>query len=396
MYTSTSTTSTTTQIPIVPRIAPPATPPEPDDKISETKHSDKYNFDIVIATEGKYSGFSQHFSREGEYPSHQQTTMILKYVVGTCLENDILHPSLSKLSKQQVFLDVGANSGFFGLVALSLGCRTIFVEFEPELASRLKRSVTLPSNNFQNSATIINQAISNTAGNIAHVKRLDWGGLTYMKEEKVNQNTISATMNKDESTTTTISTILSNRVKYDDGALVAIKIDVEGAEIKALQGALPLLRKLWLQQESEKKQDNAGQQKTILPDITCEIGPLTRWEKQGQTMEDAVKLLKELVNDLNYRLFLLRDPWHHETFDTFYHQKYKRSDKYGSFWIGSKKNVINKEYAKVFTMSNDIGEVLEITDPERLVVELFTKENDFNIWLSHRDLANELVPKKAV
>ena len=59
-------------------------------------------------------------------------------------------------------------------------------------------------------------------------------------------------MNKDESTTTTISTILSNRVKYDDGALVAIKIDVEGAELKALQGALPLLRKLWLQQEIKR------------------------------------------------------------------------------------------------------------------------------------------------
>ena len=43
-------------------------------------------------------------------------------------------------------------------------------------------------------------------------------------------------------------------------------------------------------------------------------------------------------------------------------------------------------------MSHDVGHVLEIKKnlEDKLVHELFSQKNDFNIWLSNRDLTNEL------
>ena len=213
----------------------------------------------VIAKRGKFSGFGVHLTEKGTYSSHQQTTNILRWVIGDsdCANNKY------RTTRKNLFLDVGANSGFFGLLALASGCRAAIIEFEPELASRLKRAINI--NSFQHNAVVINQAISNQAGKIAQIKRGSWGGLTYMKEENVKIFDMDSLDSHNQARTTTITEIMNKRSRYDDGDLIAIKIDVEGAELKALQGALPLLRRL-----HAKDVD-------LLPDIVCEIGPLSRW-----------------------------------------------------------------------------------------------------------------------
>ena len=336
-------------------ISPPPTPDEPDDGKSMLHHSAAYNFDLVIASKGKFSGFAIHMSKQGTYTSHQQTTDILRWALGDCRDqwND---GKLAYIRKRRLFLDVGANSGFFGLIALSLGCRAAMVEMEPTLVKRMRRSVNL--NHFQDSATVIHRAISNTANNVVQLKRMQWGGLTYMREKEYEH----IIRNKEnQALTTTISAIIQERSqKYNDGELAAIKIDVEGAELKALQGALPLLQQLHVEGK-------------MLPDIICEIGPLKRWRLQQQGIDEAIEVLQSLMN-FKYRLFLLHDPWPWPHFQS----------------VAPLANIMRQSWTKKYTMKHDIGEVLEIFSTAKLVKTLFTTQSDFNIWLSHRDLSHEL------
>ena len=203
----------------------------------------------------------------GKYSTHQQTTNVLAWAMGNC--KDDATSTTTAEGRTRLLLDVGSNSGFFGMFAMSRGCRSVLVEFEPDLAKRLRRAAFL--NGFSDGrASIVHAAISNIEGNVASVRRGSWGGLTYMKETKGAGGGGAGGQDQEESQdqiqTTTISAIMRRRAMYDDGTLAAIKIDVEGAELKALQGALPYLMKL-------REQDPH----VILPEITCEIGPLSRW-----------------------------------------------------------------------------------------------------------------------
>lgn len=84
-------------------------------------------------------------------------------------------------------------------------------------------------------------------------------------------------------------------------------------------------------------------------------------------------MLKALTG-MGYRLFLLHDPW-------------------SNFHEVNVLNIIQKKkYTKRYRMSHDVGHVLEIKKnlEDKLVHELFSQKNDFNIWLSNRDLTNEL------
>ena len=162
---------------------------------------------------------------------------------------------------------------------------------------------------------------------------------------------------------------MNKRKLYNDGRLTAIKVDVEGAELKALQGAIPLLKRLY-----EESQHRVG----FLPDITCEIGPVKRWREQGQTANDAIELL-EMFKTMNYRLFLLHDPWPNFDETPMILKKFLR-----------------KSYVKkYFVKDGDIGNVMEIQNgaEKNLVNDLFRDRFDFNIWLSQRDLNNILISK---
>ena len=202
----------------------------------------------------------------GKYSTHQQTTNVLAWAMGNCKDDAVSTTTAG--GRTRLLLDVGSNSGFFGMFAMSRGCRSVLVEFEPELAKRLRRAAFL--NGFSDGrASIVHAAISNKEGNVASVRRGSWGGLTYMKEikgagggqDQDQDQDQDQEDSQDQIQTTTISAIMRRRAMYDDGMLAAIKIDVEGAELKALQGALPYLMKL-------REQDPHA----ILPDITCEIG----------------------------------------------------------------------------------------------------------------------------
>lgn len=132
------------------------------------------------------------------------------------------------LPECDAFVDVGANTGFFTLLATSEGVRTISIEPHPYNFDLLLRNVYL---NEISIAELYHGALSRSVGVFplygggqgASLHR-GWGGI------KSTYQTLVAT--------TTLSNILNSRFRQKR---LLVKIDVEGAEYDVLQGGKSLL-----------------------------------------------------------------------------------------------------------------------------------------------------------
>lgn len=69
-----------------------------------------------------------------------------------------------ELSSNHVFVDVGANVGYYTLFAASLGCRVVAYEPQSGLAERVHAAVTL--NDWTESVNVVNAAIGSTRGRL--------------------------------------------------------------------------------------------------------------------------------------------------------------------------------------------------------------------------------------
>ena len=139
------------------------------------------------------------------------------------------------LAPGDVFIDAGANIGIYTVLASRLvgpAGRVISVEMMPDTADRLEMHVRL--NNLDN-VTIVRNALSDSADQVltAMVQRGKYGQAALVNGVSTFANTNSIEVNS-----TTLDAI-SNTFKF----VKLIKIDVEGAELKALNGAVNLLTK---------------------------------------------------------------------------------------------------------------------------------------------------------
>jgi len=138
--------------------------------------------------------------------------------------------------KNALFLDIGANLGLYSFVALAQGHDVIALE--PVRASYTKLCGTVVKYNFwQDHLTLVNRAASNQIGNVsfqtwpgnwAGMKMVNGGG----KQEGV-----------DYAQTIRLNDWVNTPWHHVDQPLI-LKMDVEGAECRALLGALEYLRPL--------------------------------------------------------------------------------------------------------------------------------------------------------
>jgi FkbM family methyltransferase len=158
-----------------------------------------------------------------------------RFVSYGCLNND-WEPSetnyfISNLSAGDTVLDIGANIGWFTLVAAKYGganARIHSFEPRPETARMLKRTVS--DNNLRQQVTVWEYALSDKWGKCKLVweKGTDNPGGSFLASSAMSddQNVESV-----EITTAVLDELLP------DIAPDIIKIDVEGGEPRALQGA---------------------------------------------------------------------------------------------------------------------------------------------------------------
>lgn len=127
----------------------------------------------------------------------------------------------------EVFVDVGSNVGYYALKVKGANpnSRVIAIEAHPETYRALLRNVN--ANRFD--IVCVNKAVYKSKGDISFYEHGGWSGLgsIYKKSEK------TLTVEAD-----TLDSILSNQGVHAD----IIKIDIEGAELDALQGAFESLK----------------------------------------------------------------------------------------------------------------------------------------------------------
>ena len=139
------------------------------------------------------------------------------------------------LAPGDIFVDAGANIGFFtvtGANVVGAQGKVIAVEMIPETAAILRNHIAI--NRLEN-VTVVEQALSATAGEeiVAHLPLDHAGQATLLSETLHGAKTCEIRV-----TTTTLDAITAQHARID-----LMKIDLEGAEALALQGAQDMLRR---------------------------------------------------------------------------------------------------------------------------------------------------------
>lgn len=151
-------------------------------------------------------------------------------------ERSIANTIRSRLHQGDVFIDAGANIGIHTVLASRLvgpSGRVISIEMMPDTAERLEAHVRM--NGLKN-VVIVRHALSDRSGQVvrATVQAGKHGQATI-----VHDSARSGHLREVKVETTTLDAITA-----EINQVPLMKIDVEGAELMALQGAPLLLRKL--------------------------------------------------------------------------------------------------------------------------------------------------------
>ena len=188
------------------------------------------------------------------------------------------------LGEGDIFVDVGANVGFYSLVAARLvGPSGRVVAFEPGSEARSRLETNLRLNRIDwvivSGTAVINVHGTQTTFYVPRcyesqasrqVRRSLNGGLYVRGEE---QRYVKETVN-----TVTLDRFLADHNMLPTGA---VKIDVEGAELLVLAGMAGLLHS------------------SSAPTVICEVHP-TGLARQGHSVQEAVTLLREA----DYRIWI--------------------------------------------------------------------------------------------
>jgi FkbM family methyltransferase len=172
---------------------------------------------------GEGVGAGLLFNSSGGFPSRA-----LGYV-----EPEVQKVLAELLGPGDVFYDVGANIGYFTVIGARLvgpAGRVVAVEPQPEAVRRLQHNVAI--NGFDN-VTVVEAAVDNEEGEgdlmVSHEGILEWAALEHSPAPEVPSIRVRVTT--------------LDRIRADQPAPKLVKLDVEGAESRALVGMRELLRR---------------------------------------------------------------------------------------------------------------------------------------------------------
>lgn len=180
-------------------------------------------------------------------------------------EQDIIHWARERLSSGEVFVDVGANIGWYSLATSGLvgeRGKVVAIEASPRIFRQLQANI---DRNGLRNVRAINVAAASERKSLP----LFDGG-----EANIGETTTVPGVLEQSSLIEIPAEPLSELLTPEEqGRVRLIKIDVEGAELEVLQGLLPAL-------------DNMPQALEIITEVSPE-----RLEKQGQTQEQLFEIL---------------------------------------------------------------------------------------------------------
>jgi FkbM family methyltransferase len=148
---------------------------------------------------------------------------------------------LKVLQPGDIFVDIGANIGFFSIQAAKLvGEQGKVLAFEPtpKTYNRLNENIDL--NNFNNIITPFQIAI----GNRKETLPMNISGDQFDAWNTLGNPSVEGKFSQIQVPVETFAFILNQMTKTDKLKLKLIKIDVEGFEIKVFNGIFPILKEI--------------------------------------------------------------------------------------------------------------------------------------------------------
>jgi FkbM family methyltransferase len=151
-------------------------------------------------------------------------------------EREVLELIRKTLKPGEAFIDAGANIGVYSLVAAGLvgsRGRVTAVEMMPDTAGRLKDHLEL---NGAGQVEVIEKALAEVPGQVLDAQVCDgrFGQASIIAPRPMGSGTRSVPV-----ATVTLAQLLENLPR-----VALMKMDVEGAEVPALKGAGPLIRRI--------------------------------------------------------------------------------------------------------------------------------------------------------
>jgi FkbM family methyltransferase len=161
-----------------------------------------------------------------------------------------------ELHRGDVFYDLGANAGFFSLVAhCKVGDEGSVVSFDPDPANCENALEQIEINNIEN-WTVVQKALSDQPGTLSFARSSEGSSTGHLGQANSNEDMFDVEV-------TTLDAVLES---YPPPQLV--KIDIEGAEVAALTAASKMLRE-------------------VRPTLLVELHGKDRAEKVGEILREA-------------------------------------------------------------------------------------------------------------
>jgi len=188
-----------------------------------------------------------------------------RYRDGTLHEPAVSKALFDQLNPDSVFIDVGANVGFYSVLAAQIASEVHSFEMDPRLAG-IVRSHFEKDPSIGSSVKVVPAAVNNTSG--------DFVSFTPHIIKNLSTNTIvSEEENRSLSSYRVPTVALDDYVNKHDFTPDVLKIDVEGAETAALEGLKNTL-------------------KTDVQTVFLEVHP-NLLKRQGSSIEEAINFLKK-------------------------------------------------------------------------------------------------------
>jgi len=166
--------------------------------------------------------------------SLRTNTLVKCVYLAGCYEPALVDYLKQRLGPEDIFVDIGANTGIFSLTAAQLGAEVISVEASPMNCRLFRRN--MQANGLESRITLINAAAGNRDGKIRLFDNL-FNGMWSSTVPKVFWYLRPLT-----------KSVMVPEIKVDDivsdesrKRVRLVKIDVEGAELRAIRGLRRLI-----------------------------------------------------------------------------------------------------------------------------------------------------------